>query len=976
MKLRGIILLGILSALFFIPCTSYAQDEGKKWVLYGFVGDNILHAPLDSVKVEIMKEDSVPHFSMITDRYHGIADVQPAWWAELKETGNYILRFSKEGYQTREVRVEVKKLYKREGSIPHAPVYLAREPKEQTLGVATVTATKVKFYSKGDTLVFNADAFQLQEGSMLDALIRQLPGVELKDDGRILVNGRYVESLLLNGEDFFRNDRSIMLDNLPTYAVQTVQVYDKTGRLSEMVGRNAGDEHLVMDVRLKKQYSIGWIANAEAAGGTEERYLARLFALRFTNHSRLSFFGAVNNVNEYAKPGEGSEWTPSPGNGLTTTRHAGADYLINDRNKRFKLQGNAEVRHSDDAFDQRSTSVNFLEGGDTYGRSSYRNRTHNVSLGSYHTWDFNWKKVKLTVQPSLTYLKTRQTEGQLSGTFATDPGEYMGSDVLDSLFRPGLDSRVLAATLNRYRSDQRYSGHAVNTGLYANSMFDVPHSMDHVQIEASGNYGDNAYSRFTHRLYDYPADATAATDFRNEYAPTTHRSYAYSAKATYWLLVGNNAWIKPYYAYNYNYARSNNGLMRLDWLGDEWGADTEHAPGALPSVADWAQQTLDGRNSLYTTARNDWHTAGVQVVRNPFMYSFWTFTIDLPLVFERNRLDYERPAVVDTALTRHVVHFRPSFNLHNTWYVNDENGQQIATHQWHFQYTLGSNAPAQSYEIDVVDDSNPLAVTLGNPGLRQTWQHAASTWYQWNRPGTQHLVEFSAAYGITQNAVTMGYVYDRATGARTYRPENVNGNWYASGNMYFSTPLDKPRRLTLNGSTGASFNQNVDYIGIEGEQAARRSTVHNLYLTQGLRLDYRIGKYQLGAKGNVTWTHATSRREDFATINAADFSYGVTAKLDLPAGFQLNTDLTVYSRRGYEDSGMNTTDVVWNARLAKTFLKGKLSVMIDGFDLLGQLSTIRRTLNGQGRVETWYNTIPRYAMLHAIYRLSVLPKKK
>lgn len=142
---------------------------------------------------------------------------------------------------------------------------------------------------------------------MLDALIRQLPGAELKDDGRILVNGRQVESLLLNGEDFFRNDRSILLDNLPTYMVKTVQVYDKAGKLSEMVGHDMGDKELVMDVRLKKQYSIGWIANAEAAGGTEERYLARLFALRFTNHSRLSFFGAVNNVNEYVRPGEGSE---------------------------------------------------------------------------------------------------------------------------------------------------------------------------------------------------------------------------------------------------------------------------------------------------------------------------------------------------------------------------------------------------------------------------------------------------------------------------------------------------------------------------------------------------------------------------------------------------------------------------------------------------------------------------------------------
>ena len=488
----------LICLLSLFPLFSHAEIQDEQRFLYGFVGDNVMHGVLLGVKVETMTADSTVIFSMVTQSNVNVGGIQSGWYGRIKEPGTYIVRFSLEGYQTKEITVTIDKFRKREHGFKQPPVYLARKPKERALGEAVVKATKVKFYSKGDTLVYNADAFQMQEGSMLDALIRQLPGVELKDDGRILVNGRYVESLLLNGEDFFRGDRSIMLDNLPTYAVQTVQVYDKTGRLSEMIGRNAGDEQLVMDVRLKKQYSIGWIANAEAAGGTEERYLARLFALRFTNHSRLSFFGAVNNVNEYVKPGEGSEWTPSVGNGLTTTRHAGADYLINDRNKRFKLQGNAEVRHSDDAYDQRSTSVNFLSGGDTYGRSSYRNRTHNVALGSYHTWDFNWEKFKLTVQPSLTYLKTRQTEGQLSGTFATDPGEYMGNEVLDSLFRPGLDSRVLAATLNRYRADQRYSGHSVTTGLYANSMMDIPHSGDHLQIEASGNYGDNAYRRFTH----------------------------------------------------------------------------------------------------------------------------------------------------------------------------------------------------------------------------------------------------------------------------------------------------------------------------------------------------------------------------------------------------------------------------------------------------------------------------------------------
>ena len=92
---------------------------------------------------------------------------------------------------------------------------------------------------------------------MLDALIRQLPGVELKDDGRILVNGRYVENLLLNGEDFFKGEPSVMLENLPAYAVKDVKVYDKDGELSEFLGKKTGDEELVMDVRLKREYSVG-----------------------------------------------------------------------------------------------------------------------------------------------------------------------------------------------------------------------------------------------------------------------------------------------------------------------------------------------------------------------------------------------------------------------------------------------------------------------------------------------------------------------------------------------------------------------------------------------------------------------------------------------------------------------------------------------------------------------------------------------
>ncbi len=153
---------------------------------------------------------------------------------------------------------------------------LERAPHQ--LGEVQVVASKVKFYHRGDTLVYNADAFQLAEGSMLDELIRQLPGVELNKDGEIKVNGEKVETLLLNGKHFFSGDNKLMLENLGAYTVKDVEVYRGQTALEKWVNDPNAQKHLTMDVKLKKEYSHGYLLNAQAGYGTEERYLGRLFA--------------------------------------------------------------------------------------------------------------------------------------------------------------------------------------------------------------------------------------------------------------------------------------------------------------------------------------------------------------------------------------------------------------------------------------------------------------------------------------------------------------------------------------------------------------------------------------------------------------------------------------------------------------------------------------------------------------------------
>lgn len=159
---------------------------------------------------------------------------------------------------------------------------------ETELGEVTVRATRVKLCYKGDTIEVNANAFKLTEGSMLESLVHNVPGCELHDNGDIYMNGRKVDYLTLNGKDFFKGNNRIMLDNLPYYTVDKLQFFNKSTERSQLTGKDMERPDYVMDVRLKQEYSIGYMGNVEAGVGTHERWMGRGFALRFTDNSRLS----------------------------------------------------------------------------------------------------------------------------------------------------------------------------------------------------------------------------------------------------------------------------------------------------------------------------------------------------------------------------------------------------------------------------------------------------------------------------------------------------------------------------------------------------------------------------------------------------------------------------------------------------------------------------------------------------------------
>lgn len=968
-KIKAAILF-LLTLLYYTPLHAQKTKTGMIW---GELLDNFTRESLIGAKVTLLTTDSVAVDSMVTNKGNCVNNIWGAWFFEVPfKMERRIVKFEYDGYETSYLDIPAHS-FKGRNDMKRFDAYARRIPRsrmDRELDEVTITATKIKFYMRKDTIVFNADAFQLAEGSMLDALISQLPGTELKDDGRILVNGRQVESLLLNGEDFFKGNNRMMLDNLPSYMVSNVQVYEKQGDIGRLMGKKVGDEQYVMDVKLKKQYSIGWIANAEAGYSTENHYLGRLFALRFTPQSRVTLVGNINNVNDTRKPGQNSEWTPnSMPSGTLTTRMMAADYLVKDKYRRYELSGNADVDHSDAGNLTRMAGETFLPAGNTFERSENRTKNHNVRVSTSHKFKITpCDEYRLTLSPDFSYSRRETNSSYAGATFMASPGEYTTAALIDSIRNPQVGDLLRRLAVNRTLTESLNNSRRYQGGLSFSNVIKL--GVDMLEVNGAVNGFDNRRDVFDHYLLDYPSSSSLSRDFRNRWTKgQPDRSVNYNVRAAYSYWPAGQWLLQPAYTFGQSYVNKDNTLYRLERLAG-WGYGTDNALGMLPSEQDHLASAVDRQNSFERRETETWHEVSLFIKDDHWAEgtgNYFHFDVRLPLTMTHNRFDYMR-ADYDRVTTRNTVLFQPSAKVEYKWHKSRRSVS--------FNYSMRQSAPDMLDLLDIENNEDPLNVYHGNPQLKNTSVHTFRFDHSNNSPRKQRTFGAYASYNVTRNAKAMGYVYDRSSGIRIYKPENVNGNYRVYGGVNYSMPLDAKERLMFSTGTFAQLYHGVDLISTEAGVAPSRSTVNTYWATETLKLDYRLGKVKFGAKAYCSWNRATSKREDFVPFTVWDFNYGPTVQVELPWNMQLVSDLTLYSRRGYDDPDANTDDVVWNARLSKRILKGGLTFSVDAFDILGQLSNLTQTVNSQGRFETFRDVTPRYVMFHVIYRLNIKPQKR
>ena len=326
-----VILISLFLLLFSaLNLRAQAQQEDKITVM-GMVSDQFLGIPLKA-KVYLLGQDS----TLIDSTTCEIQEKSSYYMFHINRVNRaYIIKSVMPGYDAAYQSLNVK-AYKRLDMIAAEELMMKKKKdifKEIDLKGVTVKATKVQVAYRGDTLVYDASAFVLPDGSMLDAMVRQMPGAEVKDNGDVYINGRKIDYLTLNGKDFFKGKNKVMLDNLPYFTVKDVKVFHKERTGIARFETNARQKDYVMDVSLKRQYIRSALANIELGAGTKHRNMARLFSLLMGSRTDIAVFGNANNINEERKPGLKGNWSPKKMlRGQKDTRQVGL--YINSENKR------------------------------------------------------------------------------------------------------------------------------------------------------------------------------------------------------------------------------------------------------------------------------------------------------------------------------------------------------------------------------------------------------------------------------------------------------------------------------------------------------------------------------------------------------------------------------------------------------------------------------------------------------------------
>ena len=939
------LLLLILMSVSVIQAMAQRNITGK-------VLESDSQEPVAQTTVRLLKTDS----TLVTGT---LTNLDGLFRVKAPSAGNFIVQITCVGFKpfTKNVKVTADK------DIALGTINL--DPDAIMLKGATVTGQAAKVTLKEDTFVYNASAYRTPEGSVIEELVRKLPGAQVDDDGKITINGKEVKKILIDGKEFMTGDTKTAMKNLPTSIVERVKAYDQKSDLARVSGIDDGEEETVLDFGIKRGMNRGFMLNADLAAGTKKRYSGRIFAGMQSSDLKIFIPLSANNVNDMGFPGGGGGRFGGGRQGLTATKMAGFN-LNYEKKDRFKFDASIRWNHSDgDAVVRRSTE-DFMS-----GTTSTFSNSVNSNLSRGNSWDarfrLEWMPDSMTnimMRPQFRYNSSDGLGEGTSMTFDEDPYKYVRNPMDDEAMKILIDHGIVK---NRNINNSISYSDSKSAGGWLQFNRRLSRNGRNITLRFTGNVGEGMSKSFTNSLVEYlqlvTKDGKDSVYQANRYAVTPTKNWNYGLRATYSEPIFRQVYLQFSYQYQYSYTKSDRATYDFSTFPADFF-------GVKPLYRGWddylallggnpLENFRDDKLSRFSEYRNYNHTAEMmlRVVRKAY-----NLNIGFQVMPQRSHFtqDYQG---VHTDTVRTVTNIAPTADFR--WKISKVS-------QLRFNYRANSSQPSMSDLLDITDDSDPLNVRKGNPGLKPSFTQNFRLFYNNYIQNHQRSIMANLNFSTTRNSISNMVTYDEASGGRTTRPENINGNWNAFGMFMFNTAIDSAGFFNVNTFTTLRYNNSVGYVSINRDADSQKSTTKSTTFGERLAASYRNNWMELELNGSLEYMHARSELQSNNNLDTWTFSYGGSLQLTAPWGTQLSTSMNMNSRRGYNDASINTNELIWNAQLSQSFLKGNaLTLSLQLYDILHQQSTFSRAVDAMRRSDTEYNAITNYAMLHVIYRLNI-----
>lgn len=925
-----------------------AQDENRRLTISGQLIDADLKEPMVQATIQL--------FTASDSTFVGgtVSDSKGSFSIEAPSNGTFKLKISTVGYQNIEREVTLRRYQGQDLG------ELLMTSSSIMLKEAVVVGRAAQVMVRKDTLVYNPEGFRTPEGSAIEELIKRIPGAEVDEEGNITINGKEVKKILIDGKEFMLGDTETALKNLPVSIIQSMKFYDQQSDQARITGIEDGEKETVLDFSIKKGMNRGYMTNLDFAGGTKERYASRGMGSSFTDKTRIVLMGNFNNKEENA-----GWWNRR---GLNTRKMLGTNLNYDDGNK-LKIDASIRWNRRDADNVNENTSENFYS-------EDYRTFSNNNSnsLSRSNEWRgnfrFEWKPDSLTnilVRANGNTDTSDGTQMSEAATFSVDPYLYV-ADPLSAEGIADMYNRNLAVNHNLQSSLTYGENKSYWAMLQLYRRLNARGRNVMLRVETSGGRGEqqNTSNNEVELFQIKNQTGEDSTYYTARYNSTPSRSSGYVIRAAYSEPLWKGAHVQASYELRYNQNTSDRQTYDFSNLPQNIFS------GVIPEYRNWdawlapvysnLDSYLDRSLSRYSEYKNYTHN-----LRLTLRYHQEKYDYHLGFLVQPQRSNYiqdYRGIYVDTI--RNVTNLTPTFDFH--YRFSDQSNLRI-------QYRGDTRQPDISQLLDITDDSNPLYITQGNPGLKPQFTNSLNVYYNNYISRYKRSIVVYANYRNIHNSISNLVRYNSETGGSISRPENINGNWNVNSGLIFNTAIDSTAHWNIGTETRARYNNYVSYVAQEKADAAKNTT-RSINLSERLNLSYRNDWLEITVDGWCNYQHTRNELQPTANLDTWQFNYGGQFLLHMPWGFELSSNLHERCRRGYNDPSSNTNELIWNGQLSKTFLKSKsLVVALNFYDLLGQQSNYERWVNATGRSDTRYNSINSYAMLHVRYRLNMFGGK-